>query len=120
MISHGLMLLSIILSQVLEDDVVMRDADHVNLRETVHTLLSELPSAWDICFLGYASLSYTHPSTKFKRKGICSVKSVLGAFAYVVNAKALPVLLFNLPVDAPVDCFLSRLIGERPAAQLKV
>ena len=91
---------------IFEDDVVV----NANFRRKVRKALMQVPSNWDILYLGYINESgLTHRVTPILKK----VKFVFGAYAYILRDTGLRKLIAALPIDRPIDNFLGKLCEEK-------
>ncbi len=91
---------------IFEDDVVVSASFSRKLRRA----LMQLPSNWDILYLGYINPSgLTHKVSSMLKK----IKFVFGAYAYVLRDTGLRKLIAALPIDRPIDNFLGKLCEEK-------
>jgi GR25 family glycosyltransferase involved in LPS biosynthesis len=86
---------------VLEDDAlkILPGFEYI-----VSDLMKKLPDDWDIFLLGFKTLKDTCQQIN---DDIYKVKDFVLFHSYIINKKGAKKLLDNLPVNAPVDTFVS-------------
>jgi GR25 family glycosyltransferase involved in LPS biosynthesis len=98
---------------ILEDDA---EAATTNLMSegfqiTLNKVLQKVPYNFDICYLGHVIPH--HAEKKLFRGGdIIKTKYAWCLHAYVLRGKAVDVLLKKLPISAPVDNFIAKMLHE--------
>ena len=100
---------------IFEDDVTLSERFTTGLE----ALWEDVPSDVDLLFLGYWSPERTDemrlvqgaPPAKGSPR-LFRPRYLWGLHAYVITAAGARKLLAHLPVDAPVDCFIARLVHE--------
>tara|TARA_B100001113_G_scaffold188944_1_gene154796 strand:+ start:20155 stop:20967 length:813 start_codon:yes stop_codon:yes gene_type:complete len=87
---------------ILEDDAIRIDP---NLEKNVNYYLSKIPSDWDIFLLGF----WLHKGDDGEQinKDISKVNSFVLMNSYMITPKGAQKLLEKLPINAPVDTWVS-------------
>lgn len=110
---------------ILEDDAVIdphpkwrgKNSVHVyskkllkkNFLQRVKEIEDKIPSDFDICYLGYNGKTFK----KTVKKILVRPEYVWQLHAYLLSPKGAAKLLAQLPVSAPVDNFIAKLIFEK-------
>lgn len=92
---------------ILEDDAIQISTDIENRMDDI---FKEVPNNWDIILLGF----WLHKGdTGYKvTDNIYRVKDFVLMHSYIINKKGATKLLQNLPIDAPLDTWIS-LISDK-------
>lgn len=99
---------------ILEDDAAInaeKAAKGGGFRVTLARLLRRLPADCDICYLGWAIPwgKADHP----KLGDFVKPSYIWQLHAYLVRGRAVDLLLASLPINAPLDNFVARLVFEK-------
>ena len=89
---------------ILEDDVILVD----NFNERYNEAIKQLPSDWDILYLGFTPILNKEDFTKVNDNFVKLNNYCSGAWAYIINIKHKD-LLYNLPYNCPYDDALKSL-----------
>ena len=92
---------------ILEDDAIQISTD---IEKRLDDIFKEVPNNWDIILLGF----WLHKGdTGYKvSDNIYRVKDFVLMHSYIINKKGAKKLLQNLPIDAPLDTWMS-LISDK-------
>ena len=87
---------------ILEDDA---NKVHNSFIDTINIILKYVPDDWDIILLGYLIT----PADKLKQINdyIWKVNSFVLCHSYLINKKGVQKILKNLPINMPLDAWLS-------------
>jgi GR25 family glycosyltransferase involved in LPS biosynthesis len=80
-----------------------------NFLQRLKEIEDKIPADFDICYLGYNGKSYK----KLVKKILVRPQYVWQLHAYLLSPKGAAKLLTQLPVSAPVDNFIAKLIYEK-------
>ena len=99
---------------ILEDDAAInadKAAKGGGFRVTLERLLRRLPADCDICYLGWAIPwgKADHP----KMGDFVKPSYIWQLHAYLLRGRAVDLLLASLPINAPLDNFVARLVFEK-------
>lgn len=104
---------------VLEDDALLHEkGSKASFAAHVNFVAESLPLDCDMCYLGYAAnwAMQTDDSSRFNSdvESIFFVPSYLWQLhGYLLTANGARKLLTHLPIDAPVDNFIAKLVYEK-------
>jgi GR25 family glycosyltransferase involved in LPS biosynthesis len=98
---------------ILEDDAMVPNTRNIptmlSIRQKIFQILHSVPKDCDILYLGYQ----LPPRTRVAALNLFTkVSYVWSCHAYAVKKSTIDILLSNLPIDAPVDSYLARLIHD--------
>lgn len=92
---------------ILEDDAIQISTD---IEERMDDIFKEVPNNWDIILLGF----WLHKGdTGYKLSdNIYRVKDFALMHSYIINKKGITKLLQNLPINAPLDTWVSSISNK--------
>tara|TARA_B100000123_G_scaffold272019_1_gene253308 strand:- start:1080 stop:1856 length:777 start_codon:yes stop_codon:yes gene_type:complete len=96
---------------ILEDDVIIPN----NLISKLNYFINELPEEWDFLFLGGNRITgYKYSDKLIIPKNNKKIKGNYGTFAYLINSKNLPEILYNCNnISEHIDVHIQRTLGKK-------
>ena len=92
------------ISMILEDDAQLFYNDFENI---VNKLLINVPNDWDIILLGYG-VTPKMMEKEYNINGLYKVDGFVLTHCYLIRRKCVNILLKNLPIDMPIDTWISK------------
>ena len=92
------------ISMILEDDAQLF---YNNFENIVNKLLIDVPNDWDIILLGYG-ITPKMMEKEYNINGIYKVNGFVLTHCYLIRRKCVNILLKNLPIDMPIDTWISK------------
>ena len=89
---------------ILEDDAQLFYNDFENI---VNKLLINVPNDWDIILLGYG-VTPKMMEKEYNINGLYKVDGFVLTHCYLIRRKCVNILLKNLPIDMPIDTWISK------------
>lgn len=106
---------------ILEDDATIPHSlgciRQLNIRLLLYEIISKIPPDCDICYLGYnlpeVFQHLQEPYSTAYKIHFRKINYLWGLSSYILKRKSVSILLSNLPIDSPADCFMARLIHDK-------
>jgi hypothetical protein len=96
---------------IFEDDAeIIEFNTNITFQTQLHEVLKKLPSNYDVCYLGYAAPKKAIQHAKSKL--LFQPKYLWQLHCYILSTSGAMKLLSYLPINAPVDNYIARLITE--------